>query len=256
MDQLVPERVRVINGDSDGGAPQCVLADKLRIVVQYKNGSMTDRVNLAPGELKIRLDVKERNSLMLYRLPQQDVTIAVSGQHAPRELPGALAKALEVLQQSSTVRTYKFPSLEELHYFQSGLTGFRILFDDVATAFSISRRRMVVPIHKKWEAGATRIQVVQQEKVTQLLAFFEDFSHGQCMSFVLKGTDTYEAFGRGSRVGIKFDDAKFPLPAEGAQPTDAAFVCLDMPELPGEHDDILVLFDNDQGESPPSGLPP
>ncbi len=73
---------------------------------------------------------------------------------------------------------------------------------------------MVVPIHKKWEAGATRIQVVQQDKVTQLLAFFKDFHHGESMGFVLKGTDVYEAFSRSGKFGLKIDDAKFPLPRQ------------------------------------------
>jgi hypothetical protein len=113
-----------------------------------------------------------------------------------------------------------------------------------------------VPIHKKWEAGATRVQIVHQDGVFQLLAFFEDFSHGQCMGFHLKGTDVFEAFGRGGKSGLKIDDAKFPLPrtlaadADGAQQAaDAAFLCLDLPELPGEHDDISILFDNETGES-------
>jgi hypothetical protein len=114
---------------------------------------------------------------------------------------------------------------------------------------------MVVPIHKKWEAGATRIQVVQQDGVAQLLAFFEDFSHGECMGFHLKGTDVFEVFSRGGKAGLKIDDAKFPLPKvlapevdEAQKAADAAFLCLDLPELPGEHDDISILFDSEAGK--------
>ena len=77
--------------------------------------------------------------------------------------------------------------------FQLACTGYEVIFDALAVTFAISRRRMVVPIHKKWEAGYTRIQVVKQEEKLQLLAFFEDFHHGHCMNFVLKGTDVYEA---------------------------------------------------------------
>jgi hypothetical protein len=37
--------------------------------------------------------------------------------------------------------------------------------------------------------------------------------------------------------------------ADGAQQAaDAAFLCLDLPELPGEHDDISIVFDREAGE--------
>jgi hypothetical protein len=110
-----------------------------------------------------------------------------------------------------------------------------------------------VPIHKKWEAGYTRIQVIRQEdKQLQLLAFFEEFSHGHCMNFVLKQTDLYEAFHRSGKSGIRFIDAKFPLPRLPADKDgdydDMAFVCLDLPDLPGEHDDISIMFENEEGK--------
>ncbi|KAL2023453.1 hypothetical protein VTK56DRAFT_2449 [Thermocarpiscus australiensis] len=245
-------KVRIINYDNDGDRPSCVLADRLRVVYEFKDGTFTDRINVAPGELKLRLDVQNPSCLMVFRQPQADATVAVNEAMASRDLPGGLAQALECLKQSATIRTFMFPSLQELHTFEMAITGFKVLFDGIASAFAISRRRMVVPIHKKWEAGATRIQVVQQDGVAQLLAFFEDFSHGQCMGFHLKGTDVYESFGRGGKAGLKIDDAKFPLPkvlaadADGAQAAaDAAFLCLDLPELPGEHDDISILFDSE-----------
>ncbi|KAB5551140.1 hypothetical protein GE09DRAFT_1125055 [Coniochaeta sp. 2T2.1] len=244
------ERVRVINGDT-GDRPPCVLSDKLRIVFECKDGTITDRVNVATGELKLRLDVANPNCLMVFRLPQPDFTMAITEAKLTKELTLALSKDLEALQQVPTLRTYMFPTVAELHLFQEAITGFKVVFDGIATTFAISRRRMVVPIHKKWEAGATRIQVVQQDKVIQLLAFFDDFSHGKCMSFTLKGTDVFESFGKGSKAGVKFDDAKFPLPKvvpgeNTIQDTaDTAFVCLDLPELPGEHDDISITFENE-----------
>ncbi|KAH8905166.1 hypothetical protein BR93DRAFT_768976 [Coniochaeta sp. PMI_546] len=245
------ERVRVINEDGGGDRPSCVLADKLRIVFECKEGTITDRVNVAPGELKLRLDVANPNCLMVYRNPQPDFTVAITEAKVPRELTLNLTRDLEALQQVPTLRTYMFPTVAELHQFQEALTGFTVVFDGIASTFAIARRRMVVPIHKKWEAGATRIQVVQQDKVVQLLAFFDDFSHGKCMSFTLKGTDVFESFGKGSKSGVKFDDAKFPLPRVVAgentiqETADTAFVCLDLPELPGEHDDISITFENE-----------
>lgn len=105
---------------------------------------------------------------------------------------------------------------------------------------------MVVPIHKKWEASLARVQVVKQDKVIQLLAFFNDFNHGKCMNFVVKGTDRMEPLGRAGKFGIRIVDAKFALPN---MEEDAAsdFVCLDMPEYPMEHDDITIAFDTESG---------
>ncbi|THD00111.1 hypothetical protein EYZ11_000436 [Aspergillus tanneri] len=114
----------------------------------------------------------------------------------------------------------------------------------VASSFTISRRRMVVPITKKWEASMARIQIVQQEKVVQLLAYLNEFHYGKCMNFVLKGTDTLENFGRAGKFGVKIVDAKFALPKNDNDPT-SDFLCLDMPEYPIEHDDISIAFDSE-----------
>ncbi|KAK5663649.1 hypothetical protein OQA88_4080 [Cercophora sp. LCS_1] len=246
------QKVRVINHDNDGDRPPCVLADKLRVVYEFKEGTITDRINVAPGEFRIRLDVRNPSCLMVYRHAQSDLTIAVMEAMVHRELPPELCRALDILRQSPSIRTFMFPSVADLHAFQTAITGFKVLYDGVASTFAIARRRMVVPIHKKWEAGETRIQVVQQDGVLQLLAFFDDFTHGKSMGFTLKGTDVFESFGRGSKAGLKIVDAKFPLPkpqaadVDDAQTTsEACFVCLDLPELPGEHDDISILFDSE-----------
>lgn len=126
------------------------------------------------------------------------------------------------------------------------MTGFRVLYDNIATSFSISRRRMMVPIYKKWEASLTRIQIVRQERVVQLLAFFNDFNHGKCMNFVLKGTDTMESFMRNGKFWIRFVDCKFALPKTEDDPS-SDFLCLDIPDYPIEHDDISIAFDTEAG---------
>lgn len=251
--------VRVINYEDGSEQSQTVLAERLRVVFDFHDGLVTDRMNLAPGEFRIRLDVQETTRLSMLRPPQQDMTMGVS-EAMPREVPQQLAEALQIIQGAPTVRTLRFASIPDLHSFQEAVTGFKVLFDGIACAFAIARRRMVVPIHKKWEAGATRVQVVQQSesKVTQLLAFFEDWHHGHCMGFQLKGTDVFEAVGRGTKAGIKIDDAKFPLPrlasdetggvGSGAAADEASFVCLDLPDLPGEHDDITILFESEAGK--------
>lgn len=91
-----------------------------------------------------------------------------------------------------------------------------------------------------------RIQIVQQEKVVQLIAFLNDFNHGKCMNFVLKGTDTLESFGRSGKFGVRIVDAKFALPKTDDDPA-SNFVCLDMPEYAIEHDDISITFDSEEG---------
>lgn len=105
----------------------------------------------------------------------------------------------------------------------------------------------MVPIYKKWEAALARVQIVRQEKVVQMLAFFGDFQHGTCMNFVLKGTDIMESFGRSGKFGIRMVDAKFALPKKDDNPA-SNFVCLDMPEYPIEHDDLTVTFDTEACE--------
>ncbi|KZL64956.1 hypothetical protein CI238_07090 [Colletotrichum incanum] len=249
VSQIPWTSLRVINEDADEDYPRTVLSDRLRVVVESKQGSLTDRVNLQPGELRIRLEVQDTKSLVVMRQPQFDMTSTVADGSVDKDVPKAMTDMLQMLQTTQTIRTYSFPTQRDLHAFQAAFTGFSVIFDGLAATFAISRRRMVVPIHKKWEAGLTRIQVVQQGSIIQLLAFFPEFHHGQCMNFQLKGTDVYEMFSRSSKAGIKFVDAKFPLPrmpnGSDGPSDDMGFICLDLPDLPGEHDDISLLFENE-----------
>ncbi|KAI5867072.1 hypothetical protein GGS23DRAFT_553403 [Durotheca rogersii] len=255
VQRLPWQRARIINDKYVGDTPPTVLAEKLRVEIDSldKGGvgvvsTITDRVNVAPGELRLRLGTKDILTLQVLRQPQSDLTVSMLESQIPRESPREFAGLQNTIQRGQTVRTYRFPSFKDLHAFQAGLTGYTVLFDGVAASLNISRRRMVVPIYKKWEAGTTRVQLVQQEKTVQLLAFFEDWHHGQCMGFVLKGTDVFESFSRNGKAGLKLADAKFPLPRvphEGeAKTDDMAFLCLDMPDFAGEHDDITILFDD------------
>ncbi|CAI4216579.1 unnamed protein product [Parascedosporium putredinis] len=204
--------VKLINDENEGDEPRTVLSDRLRLWMDFNIGTVTDRMNMAPGEFKLRLEVGQTKVLHILRQPQPDLTMALSESHVSKEACASVQQGLQILSKTQTVRSYTFQSLGDLHVFQEAMTGFKVLFDGMATSFAIARRRMVVPIHKKWEAGRTRIQVIQQDPVMQMLVFFEDFHHGHCMGFVLKGTDVFEAFGRGSKAGLKIVDAKFPLP--------------------------------------------
>lgn len=124
---------------------------------------------------------------------------------------------------------------------------------------------MVVPIYKQWTANTIRLQVVEQDNIIQLLAFFEEFSHADAMNFQLRVTDTFEKTDKGGKFGLKLIDAKFALPVEerrgegkmqkeegrlsGWAGTKRKFVCLDEIEYPGEHDDILIQFDSAESKS-------
>lgn len=183
------------------------------------------------------------------RLPQQDITLCSLDSSLSKEQYEQLRRLLSVMSESPSFRTFDFLSLNDLHTFQRLITGFTVLFDGSATSFAISRRRMVA-IHKRWEASATRIQIVKHEQTVQLLAFFKDFSHGTCMNFVIKSTDRFESFSRSSVPYLCIADAKFSLPRGEGAGADSDFVCLDMPEYPGEHDDISIGFENENGLHP------
>lgn len=241
---------RFINFDhTDFQTDKTVLSENLRVAIDFKGGSITDRINVEPGELKVRLDVQSLPELRVLRQPQQDMTISVAESQVSKELPRELATILlDTIANSESTRKYTFPSLQELHLFQAALTGFAVVFDGVACSFNISRRRMVVPIYKKWDAATTRVQIVQKEKVIQLLAFFDNFSHGKAMNFALKSTDVFETSSNKKTFSLRIVDAKFSLPKaqKGSEAgIDHEFVCLDMPEYPGEHDDVTIVFDTE-----------
>lgn len=105
---------------------------------------------------------------------------------------------------------------------------------------------MVVPIYKRWEVNFARLQIIKQNRVVQLVGFFRDFAHGSCMNFALKSTDVFESLARSGIYYIRIVDAKFALPKTGDD-ANKDFVCLDIPEYPGEHDDITVGFEVEAG---------
>ncbi|KAL4869723.1 hypothetical protein BDV12DRAFT_75304 [Aspergillus spectabilis] len=232
----------------DHGYGPTILSEHLRAFVASDWGSVTDRFNLGPGELRLGLDVNNRTGLSLYRPGQQDLTVSAAENLITPEMPDKLTEFLQTAMVKPMVRKFDFMTLRGLHDFQKAVTGFTVLFDSVASSFMISRRRMVVPITKKWESTMARIQIVRHDKVVQLLAFLNDFSHGRCMNFVLKSTDTLEPFMRSGKFGVRIVDAKFALPKTDDE-LSSDFVCLDMPDYPSEHDDITIAFDSEADRS-------
>jgi hypothetical protein len=119
---------------------------------------------------------------------------------------------------------------------------------------------MVVPIYKQWTANTIRIQIVEQDNIIQLLAFFEEFSHADAMNFQLKPQDEFQKSDKGGKASVRLVDCKFALPVEerkgegkmgkeegrltGWAGMKRRFVCLDQIEYPGEHDDMVISFDS------------
>ena len=174
------------------------------------------------------------------------MTVCFADNTLSREQYEKLRQMLDQMVRSALVKTFGFNNMKELHEFQSLVTGFSVEYDGFARTFAISRRRSVVPIHKRWEAPVTRLQIVRRDKTMQLVAVFKDFSHGSCMNFALRSTDVFESFNRSGIAYLTIVDAKFPLP-KGETDPHHRYICLDMPEYPGEHDDITIGFDNENG---------
>lgn len=249
-------KLRVVNKGPppyDHNIPPTVGSEHLRILADCGFGTLTDRINLAPGELQLSLSVANFNEVKLLRPPQSDMIWSLADDRVAKETIDSICDTMRKMLTFSTVRSYYFRSILDSHSFQAMVTGFSVLYDKLVSSFAISRRRMVVPISKRWEASSVRLQVIKQEKTFQLVAFFKDFGHGSCMNFALRFTNRFETFSKAGLFYLRIVDAKFALP-KGQEDQSREFVSLDMPEYPGEHDDVTIGFDNEQGMLPASLL--
>ncbi|KAF4542517.1 hypothetical protein BFW01_g6866 [Lasiodiplodia theobromae] len=255
--------VKVLNKEPDDPeveVPQTILSEELRVITRHACGSITDRMNLGPGEMLVRLDNSGNPDIHFLRFPQDDATAAVDAKRADTHVPDAIADFLRTIKTSPTIRSYCFKDHEAMHRFQQAVTGFEVKYDGIAATLAISRRRMVVPIYKRWEAQTVRLQILQQAGTFQFCAYMEDFSHADAMNFQIKSMDLFEKIelkgskGERGRYGLRMVDAKFWLPPERKRdngPVDEVeqakrrFACLDMPEYPGEHDDITLGFETE-----------
>jgi hypothetical protein len=194
--------------------------------------------------------VKNHNVLYALRQQQHDLTVSIAENLVRQDSADRLTQFLQAAKSNAMIRRYEFATLEGLHEFQLAMTGFQVVYDGTPVSFAIARRRMLVSLHKKWEAQRVRVQVVRHDKAFQLLAFFDDFIQAKCMNFVLKSTDLLENLTKSAKPGIRLVDAKFPLPQgkDEVEQVESQFVCLDTPEYPSEHDDIAITFDSDAGK--------
>lgn len=192
------------------------------------------------------------------------MTVTVDRRKAQAELTNGVIHLKRTLCTKPTIRSLIFRSLGDLHQFQRAITGYEVRFDAVASVFAITRRRMVVSVHRKLEATNVRVQIVSQGSQVQLLAFFEDFAHADSLILQLKGTDEYEMVKADKGTfPIKLVEAKFSLPKKDRNEVEEAmragpdaippsvkrrFVNLDVLEYAEEHDDIVIGFGSEEGE--------
>ncbi|KAL8948469.1 MAG: hypothetical protein Q9222_005345 [Ikaeria aurantiellina] len=234
----------------DGGLLESLMWNKVEIFRQRSTktrlgGSL---IRISPGGILIRLDVHSPNRLTIFRPPQSRMTLCLADKKLSEKTYESFHRLLEDIRHSSSHPAFDFHSLNDLHAFQAHATGFATLFDGYTKTFTISRGRSVVAIHKRWEAFITRLQVVKNERMIQLLAFFAGFGRGSCMSFVLRSTDVFESFNRSGSFYLCMVEAKFALPKTES---DANYdcLCLDQPDYSTEHDDITIGFDTEEGRS-------
>ncbi|MCJ1337283.1 hypothetical protein MMC09_002565 [Bachmanniomyces sp. S44760] len=223
-------------------------SDHIRICMENNYGTVTDRISLVPGEIQMSLDPIIHSCIRLLRPPQRAITVSFANNLLPDDDKARLPQVVETVAESTTIRTFMFPSMLDLHKFQALSTGFSVIYDGSATSFAISRRRTVMSTHKRQETNNVRLQVLRMEKVHQLLAFFvDDFGLGTCMSLPLRATDVYETSGKSGKFYVRFADAKYALPKSQHDET-RHFVCLDLPEYASEHEDIMIGFNRETGK--------
>lgn len=199
--------------------------------------------------MQIGISTDSLEEIKLVRHPQTHLTMTFADSKITKEQSVKLQQEMDLMNKSQTLAIYKFQSIADLHTFQALITGLSVIFDGLATSYSISRRRMVVPIHKRWEAGIARLQLLKNINTTQLVAVFKDFPYGSCMNFILKSTDKFESFSHSGQYCIRIVDAKFALPKSTEDP-GRDFFCLDLPDYPSEHDDITIAFGSEAGTLP------
>ena len=268
--------------EEDSHHHSTIASDSLRVVARHTTGCVTDRLNLSKGELNLRLPCSTSPAIQLFCAPQEDLTMSIDTRNSPAQVVDGLSELHHTIRTDTTIRTLTFPSFEDLHAFQLAITGCAVRFDGTAAVLSIARRRMMVPIYKKWETSNVRLQIVAKSGVVQVLAFMEGFSHAEALCFRVMSTDVFETTKVGKKPGVRLVDAKFALQVqdehahskdkkedkkedkdkqdgEGVVETESRevkeelakrrFVNLEGLEYMSEHDDITVGFESVEGMS-------
>lgn len=230
-----------------GPHPDALTTDRRRFCADFGSGTLTDRLSGRLGDVLIALSPVRGSEICVVRPVQDNATVTVAKGQISQDMHGCISYTLQNMTSAETMRRYRFNAVQDLHFFQLAMTGYAVLYDGLPVSFSITRRRTVVALHKKWESTVCRLQIVRKNQNVQLLAFFKDFQYGQCMSVPLKPIDVFELFSKGGKHMLVIVEAKFALP-KNREMENRAFLSLDNPEYPSEHDDITIVFDSDMGE--------
>ncbi|EME46173.1 hypothetical protein DOTSEDRAFT_70236 [Dothistroma septosporum NZE10] len=234
---------------------ETVESENLRILARHATGCITDRLNLGKGEMLFRLPITDAPVIQMLREPQKDMTMSIDTRQSDQQVAQGIGQLSQIILEQQTIRTFSFASHQDLHTFQTAITGCTVRFEGLAATFAIARRRMVVPIYKKWEASNVRMQMVSKESVVNLVAFMDDFSHADSLCFQVKTTDTFELIkgdDKKKKWGVKLVDAKFSLPSqEKGEISEEGrlrrrFVNLEGLDYAEEHDDITIGFDTEK----------
>lgn len=94
------------------GVPSTVLSERLRVFISSSWGSVTDRINIGPGDLKISLDINVPTTLSVIRSPQDDLSVAVAENMVPKEVPAQMKELLTVSKMKPIIRKYNFATLQ------------------------------------------------------------------------------------------------------------------------------------------------
>ena len=189
-------------------------SENLRVMMYNRTGSVVDRMNDAVTEFKIRLEAAYPEQLQIYRgSARHDLTVSIGPDPAETN---ELRQIFDVVNSGPHVSSYSFPTMQDLYKFQRAVTGFAVRYDGIASSFSIPRRKPGSLVAKHLESKEARVQIVERERVVQLIAFFHGYVLADSMNFELKRTDRFDQTdGKGSGFGIKLIDAKFVLPGSG-----------------------------------------
>lgn len=245
----------------------------LRLMMYDEIGSLLTRLSSSVGASKVRLEAEMPTAVKMLHAPNTHITTVTAGPDLDHVSTMSEVMGYMNNPERATVQTLMFETMQDVHAFETAISGYRVIFDGRSVNFTIPRRRMLVPITQPWVASGARVQVIEREGFMRLVAFFEGYELADSLNFQVKSSDTFEKVdvkggkGHGEQkqataggYGVKLVDAKFLLPGSGKDDEDERngvnvvrdmvwrFVDLEEDEYAMEHADITIAFETEHGE--------
>ena len=104
--------VKVIQERDTSDSPEATSSDPLRICMTSNLGTLTEHVNLAPGELQVSLDVTEKPILKILHPARNNMTISFAENLLGPDGPKSLIKTMDEAASTSTTHSYTFPKIQ------------------------------------------------------------------------------------------------------------------------------------------------